>query len=266
MNEGPSWSQGDDERVAVERRRCPLAERVAGLHVAEVFFPLEVPVEVVAVDAKRPERHKQVFAVGNWRSGCVGVRPVHSLVWHLFVGCLLPDDLAGVTVETKDGEFILAGRRTAAPKPSTATPTRSALGWLWRIGRTVGADRRISPLDGSGDEDAIAPHNWAAAPLAGNGGFPDDVLGSAPGRRWGAVRGFARAEWPTPLVPVALGANQPLSCDLRGKCDDGTTQGYRAQHGYTPIESGKRRVGTHCSDMPAGRSANRLKAQPRRWC
>jgi hypothetical protein len=41
----------NNHRIAVERRRCTLAEFVARLHIAEILFPFQVAFEVETVES-----------------------------------------------------------------------------------------------------------------------------------------------------------------------------------------------------------------------
>src|SRR5690606_21541360 len=97
--------------------------------VAEVFFPDEIAVEVVAVDAVRPEGGVEELTVGRGGAGGVGVGVVHPFMRSGFAGGLFPDDFAGVAIEAEDVEFVDVAR-TAVATTETAE-SASAAGAAW---------------------------------------------------------------------------------------------------------------------------------------
>ncbi len=70
----------------------------------------------------------------------------------------------------------------------------------WRFRHKQHAFRIL--LQAAGQEDAVAPDDRRGMALAGNGGFPEDVLGLAPLERNAGLHGGAIQPRPTPAGPI----------------------------------------------------------------
>lgn len=96
----------DDERVAEQGGRTTFAEAVSSLHIAEVFLPLQISLEVEAEESARSEKSEYVFAVGDGRAGSETVVRVVALVRHLFIRHARPERLAGLAIEAHEHELV----------------------------------------------------------------------------------------------------------------------------------------------------------------
>lgn len=168
----------NDDGVAGKGGGRAFAEAHAGFHLAEVRFPFEGAVEVVAVEAARAEEGEDDAAVGDGGGGGEGVVVLAAFVGDFLAGDFLPEDFAGGAIKAEDGELQgFAG-----------------------FGRGDLAGGR----DGGEEKDAVAPDDGRGIAFAGDGGFPLDVVGLAPGERGIGERGGAGAERAAPLGPESV--------------------------------------------------------------
>src|SRR5207244_962280 len=126
-----------DKRVAVDHRRNSLAPAETRNHLAQVTLPLEMAVEVVAVEAARAERDVEIFAVCGGRGGGITVRRMVPFMRHLLRGDLLPADLARLPVDAQDDELMIRPRRLRFPLESWINLGQFAVG-----NGPFGVDRR----------------------------------------------------------------------------------------------------------------------------
>src|SRR5581483_10636427 len=140
-----------DDHVLIEDGRTGRAPFVilqvvcARVDAAEVAFPERLSLEIVRVDALRAEVSNHHAAVGRRRRVRVGGFHVALLFGRAFVGGLLPEQLAGVALKAEDAPTLhgdVVGRVALAVKPALEACIRLA-------------------ADGRGDEDAVAPDDWA---------------------------------------------------------------------------------------------------------
>src|SRR5688572_1574672 len=59
----------DDDRLSEQPGRAALAERVPRAHPAQVLLPLQIPLEVIAMEAARAEVGEDVLAIGDGGMG-----------------------------------------------------------------------------------------------------------------------------------------------------------------------------------------------------
>jgi hypothetical protein len=195
-----------DHRVAAQGWGTPFAETVPGAHVAEVLFPEQLPLQVVAVEAERAEGHDQVLAVRHRRGGRKAVIPVMALVRQLRARRMLPKRLARRPVEREHGEllFLRWGFAHAAAAPS-ATTTGFRCGRRRRVGDRFGL-RLSSRGNGGEDKHLVAPDHRRRSATAGQLHLPFHVLGLAPSHRRVGFRRDAVGERTAPGRPVLQGS------------------------------------------------------------
>ena len=187
---------GDDDRVAVEGRGAPFAEAPAGLHLAQVLLPDQLPVHVQAIDAAGAEVGDDALAVRDGRvRGGAGLGPA-GLVRGRFAQRLLPDRLAGPAIQREQHVLVDANRLRGRRSRGGGRTGRRRFRRL-RLGEAIRWNRRLNV-------HALAPHDRRGVPAAGNRDFPANVLGLAPFRRRIAARCGARGH-----PGRAAGANTP---------------------------------------------------------
>ena len=198
----------DDQVAAGQGGRGALAKAVAGLHVAEVFFPEKFSVEVVAVEAARAEGGVEPFAVRQRGGGGKAVRGMAPLVGHLAAGGFLPDDFTRGAVEGDDGELVDFGRLHAAAEAAAAALAALALGvaatgrgWGRRRGRVRRAGDGLGGFDGGEQENPVFPHDGGGETVAGDLGLPFEVFFLAPLDGGLRARGDPRAGRAAPSRP-----------------------------------------------------------------
>ena len=251
---------GHHQRVAVQRRRRPLAERVAHETVAEIDLPQQLPVEVVGVQAPRSEERVEPLPVGHRRPGGVtSVRLLVALVRERLARHALPGDVAGLAVERQHDEpvrlHLLRSPRTApaapiAPAAATAPPfatlRRAARRDLRRPSPPRGIRRdqwlRVSERHRGEQEDLVAPDDRRRRPASGDLHLPGNVLGLAPGERRIGVPRDAGGLRPAPLPPIAAGVGGLRS---RGRdAPERQTQGRGKGHHSISMQD------VHCASSP----------------
>ncbi len=96
--------------IVDQGRRASFTKPVANRHIPEVFFPNQLAIDCVAVEALRSKVSIDMFPVGAGGSRCVGVRFVRAFVGRCFNGRLLPKGLPGLPIEAEDlkGELATA--------------------------------------------------------------------------------------------------------------------------------------------------------------
>src|SRR5215472_9194277 len=82
----------NDERVAVEHGRTAFAVSVQGMHPAEVLLPLDIPIELEAIEAARTEKPVEPFAVSHGRARSQASGLVSALVRPFFAQDFHPGD------------------------------------------------------------------------------------------------------------------------------------------------------------------------------
>ena len=92
----------DDQPIVVEDERRAFAKLEDLAHLAQILFPDEIPVEVIAIQTPGAEIGKDVLAVGD--RGVRGKTPVLQVVPLVWGSCdrgLLPQHLARVLVDAE---------------------------------------------------------------------------------------------------------------------------------------------------------------------
>ena len=196
------------QRVLVQCRRGPFAERVPHAASAEVDLPLEVAVQVVGIQPPRSEEREQVLTVGHGRTGCVG--PVGLLV--AFMGDLLssypfPDDLSCVAIERHHGESLrpeglgTTGRSSAPTVAATLSTVQRPTGPVVRCH----SGHQVTDRHRREHEDPVVPDDRRRRTSTWDLDFPGHVLRLAP-----LGRGIAMGREPggmgaAPLAPKSFG-------------------------------------------------------------
>jgi hypothetical protein len=122
----------DDDRVAEQGRRAPFPKRKLRLHPAQVLFPLQIPIHVVAMQSARAEIGDDILAVGDGRIRGKRIVELRAFVRHFLASHFPPNRLSGFAIETKQDELIRLGRpqvrgRTTAREDKPRSKASSAL-------------------------------------------------------------------------------------------------------------------------------------------
>ena len=183
------WSTGD----------VPYAH-AHGRDAAQLRLPEQLAVEVVRVQALRPEPRVHALAVHDRRGRGEAAAAVARVVGVALPRGLLPQHLPAVGVHRQHLQRLRAVGAHAVGMRRTPCPRRGAS----RAGEAGLAD---VALDRRGQEDAIAPHHRRRVAAAGDGRLPQHVLGRAPRERQAGLGRDALAVRAAELRPaVRLGS------------------------------------------------------------
>src|SRR5262245_16597267 len=97
----------DNDLVLMQRRGTAFAESVADLHFAQVLFPFEISLEIVAIQAARTKERVDILSIrdrGLRRK--TALTDIETLVRHFFARDLLPEYFPGLPIEANQCELV----------------------------------------------------------------------------------------------------------------------------------------------------------------
>ena len=162
------------------------------LHLAEFLFPLELSLQVEAVEPVRAEEGEQKLTIGDRRVGCQARGVMPSLVGQRALHGALPEGFPVTAAQGQGHELVVARDRHAVVSAG---------------GRAVSRRQGVAVGHGRGQENQIAPDDRGGMSAAGNRRHPADVLAAflAPLDGRISVGRYTRSQRPAPLGPVVCG-------------------------------------------------------------
>src|SRR5262249_22302389 len=171
--------------IAVQDRRTAFAVAVLAVHLAEVFFPNELAVEVETIQAIRAERRKDVFAVADRRRRREASSYVAGFVRRSVMHSFLPENLPALAAHGQHGEFVASGPIQIVVRARPNEPRLDG----------------IAVRNRGGQKDAVATDDRRGMALTRECRLPADVLGLAPFNRGLRIRSNAAGKRAAPLRP-----------------------------------------------------------------
>src|SRR5262245_11334199 len=96
----------DNQCVAMQDGRTTLAVPMLGVHLAQVFFPDQLSIQVEAIQAVRSEGSEDTLAVGDGGGRGEAAADMAGFERSGFEHRLLPENLAGGAADRQDHEIV----------------------------------------------------------------------------------------------------------------------------------------------------------------